>query len=76
MSNKRNLITILRIDPTICAGIGMCSRIATKTIVLDPWGFPLIPADALSDSQVKEAHKAVRACPKKALFIESREFGE
>ena len=76
MNRKKNLITILRINPTICDGIGMCSRIATKTIHLDPWGFPLIPIESLSASQVKEAHKAVRACPKKALFIENREFGD
>lgn len=76
MSKKKNVITILRIDPTICAGVGMCAHVASKTISLDPWGFPIIPPDSLPEAQVKEAHKAVRACPKKALFIESREFGE
>ncbi len=52
----------------------MCAHIATNTITLDPWGYPILPSDDLTENQVKEAHKAVRACPRRALFIETREF--
>jgi ferredoxin len=52
----------------------MCAHLAENTIELDPWGYPIIPNDVLTESQAKEAHKAVRGCPKKALFIEVREF--
>ena len=74
MKNRNPNLEVLRIDPTMCQGIAMCAHIATNTITLDPWGYPIIPADELTENQVREAHKAVRACPRRALFIETREF--
>jgi ferredoxin len=75
MKHKLPSQQVLRIDPTVCEGIAMCAHLAVNTIDLDPWGYPIIPKDALTESQIKEAHKAVRGCPRKALFIEVREFG-
>ena len=74
MRRRSPNLEVLRIDPTMCAGVAMCARVAPNTISVDPWGFAIIPTDVLTESQAKEAHKAVRACPKNALFVETREF--
>lgn len=74
MKRRSPNLEVLRIDPTMCAGVAMCARVAPNAITLDPWGFPILPPDVLTESMAKEGHKAVRACPKKALFIETREF--
>lgn len=64
----------LVVDPTKCDGVGICAIQAPDLIELDDWGFPLISGVALSDEQLlKQARKAVRACPKRALLIVERE---
>jgi len=58
----------LRIDPTKCTGIGMCSYVAPDLIDVDTWGFPLLPADLL-ESELGQARAAVAACPRSALAL-------
>lgn len=74
MKRRSPNLEVLRLDPTMCAGVAMCARVAPNAITLDPWGYPIIPIGALTENMAREAHKAVRACPKKAMFIEIREF--
>ena len=60
----------LRIDPVACEGVGVCAHLASNLIELDRWGYPVIPVDDLSRSEVAAAQRAVQGCPRKALWIE------
>ena len=62
----RDAPAVLRVDPIACDGIGMCAHVAADAIALDPWGFPVVPAEPVDGSQ---ARRAVRACPRRALRI-------
>ena len=60
----------LRIDPSLCDGVGICAHLAPDLVALDSWGYPIIDDHALSRKrQQRQANAAVAACPKKALFI-------
>jgi ferredoxin len=63
----------LKVDPTKCDGIGICALKAPDLITLDVWGFPIIDARDLTSAEVKQARKAVNACPKRALLIIEQE---
>ena len=60
----------LRIDPAACDGIGVCARLAETAVELDRWGFPILVDRPLSRGEESAAQRAVRACPRKALWIE------
>ena len=60
----------LRVDPVTCDGIGLCAHLAPRLIELDRWGYPVIAAGALTTREVGEARAAVRACPRRALWLE------
>jgi ferredoxin len=57
----------LRVDPVACDGIGMCARL-TAAVRLDEWGYPVV--GTLRPDQAAAAGRAVRACPRGALWIE------
>ena len=59
----------LRIDPVACEGIGLCAQLADRTITLDRWGYPIL-ANELDARDVEDARRAVRACPRRALWLE------
>lgn len=59
----------LRIDPVACEGVGLCAQVADRVIGLDRWGYPIIDAD-LDGRGLAAAERAVRACPRRALWIE------
>ena len=60
----------LRIDPSVCDGVGICAHLAPDLIALDSWGYPIIDDHVLvRKRQQCQANAAVSACPKKALFI-------
>lgn len=58
----------LRLDPTACAGHGLCADLLPERIQLDEWGFPIITGD-LPQSLAGHARRAVRACPTLALQL-------
>lgn len=60
----------LRIDPAACDGIGVCAHLATAVIELDRWGFPILADRDLSRTEGSAARRAVRACPRNALWID------
>lgn len=67
----------LVVDPTKCDGVGICAIKAPDLITLDDWGFPMIKPSDLIDSQLlKQAKRAVGACPKRALLIVTRNAEE
>jgi ferredoxin len=60
----------LRIDPVACEGVGLCAAMADRNITLDRWGYPIVDGE-LEAGAVKEARRAVRACPRRALWLEA-----
>ena len=63
----------LRIDPAACDGIGLCAHLASGIVELDRWGFPIVVGRGLAPREISGARQAVRACPRRALWLESRD---
>ena len=61
----------LRVDPVACDGIGLCAHLAAGVVELDRWGYPIVSSDPLRGGDVGEARSAVRACPRRALWLEA-----
>lgn len=61
----------LRVDPVACDGIALCAHLAPNAVELDRWGFPIVVGRDLAPDEVAAARRAVRACPRQALWIES-----
>jgi ferredoxin len=56
----------LVLDPTACAGHGLCADLFPEGVVLDDWGFPVL-GGPVRDEQLRHARRAVSACPALAL---------
>lgn len=61
---------LLRVDPIACEAVGLCAHLAGAVVDLDRWGYPIVPARALAPGEVPGARRAVRACPRRALWLE------
>lgn len=61
----------LRVDPVACDGIGLCAHLAPSVVELDRWGYPVVAGHDLGRGEAGEARAAVRACPRRALWIET-----
>ena len=59
---------VLRVNPTMCTGVGMCSFAAVGLIDVDSWGYPIMPA-RLDRTEMRAARSAVSACPRGALIL-------
>lgn len=57
----------LRVDPIACDGVGLCAHVAPDVVALDPWGYPVLPLGPPEHD--RQARRAVRACPKRALRL-------
>jgi len=53
MKNRNPNLEALRIDPTMCQVIAICTHIATNPITFDSRGYPIIPVDELTENQLK-----------------------
>ena len=60
----------LRVDPVACAGVGLCAQLADRSITLDRWGYPVLAAELEPGAATRQARRAVRACPRRALWLE------
>ncbi|GEN81123.1 ferredoxin [Actinotalea fermentans] len=73
----------LRVDMVACDGIGQCALVAPGLVELDRWGYPVVREDAGTDDDrsarraaaaarraAAAARRAVRACPRRALWLE------
>jgi ferredoxin len=63
---------ILRVNPIVCTGRGVCAELLPELISLDPWGYPIVPPAELGDELLDLARKAVAACPVLALTLQKR----
>lgn len=66
----------LQVDMVACDGIGQCALVAPTLVGLDRWGYPVLRTDTdgpgddrRSDADDAAARRAVRACPRRALWV-------
>ncbi len=59
----------LTVDPIACTAHGLCAELLPGTVVLDDWGYPLLPQEALTADVLPYARRAVTACPTLALRL-------
>jgi ferredoxin len=71
MKRSDDVALRLRVDPVACEGIGLCAHLAPSVVDLDRWGYPVVPSGDLTDRETGAARNAVRACPRRALWLEA-----
>jgi len=59
----------LRVDPTACAGHGLCAELAPELVGLDEWGYPIMPDRPVPRPLERTARRAVTDCPALALAL-------
>ena len=64
--------TKLTVNPIACTGHGMCAELLPELISPDEWGYPLISGQPVPLSLLKQAKRAVTACPALALRLVSQ----
>ena len=62
-------MTRARVDIVACDGVGICAHLAPDVVRVDTWGFPILADGSLTSAQQRQALAAVRACPRRALFL-------
>ena len=62
----------LRLDPIACRAHCLCAEALPEAIVLDEWGYPILPTGPLPAEWVRRAKSAAAACPVLALRVETR----
>lgn len=61
---------ILRLNPILCDGSGLCSELIPERVELDSWGFPMVGDAPIGPGLMPHAKRAVALCPKLALRLE------
>jgi ferredoxin len=59
----------LRVDPTACAGHGLCAELAPELVTLDEWGYPIVTDRPVPRALDRTARRAVANCPALALAL-------
>jgi ferredoxin len=59
----------LWVDPIACRAHGLCADELPEAIVLDEWGYPILPTGPLPRHLIGRAKAAVAACPILALRL-------
>jgi ferredoxin len=59
----------LLVDWPACRARGLCSEMLPEVVQLDEWGYPVVTGP-VSQSQLRDARSAIRACPQLALRLE------
>ncbi len=59
----------LVVDPISCEAVGLCAHNAPELISLDRWGYPIASSEPLNGHPLREAKRAVRGCPRRALGL-------
>ena len=63
----------LKIDWIACNGYGVCEAAAPALIVLDDWGYPILPDGVVPRELQGQAKKAINDCPMVALAWENKD---
>jgi ferredoxin len=59
------------VDRIRCDAHGVCAELLPERIRLDDWGYPIIDPTPIGHDLVPVASRAVRACPRLALRLET-----
>ena len=60
----------LHLDPIKCTGHGLCAELLPELIELDEWGYPIISERQVAPQELRDARRAVTACPTLALRLQ------
>jgi len=60
----------LRLNPIKCTGHGLCAELLPELIELDEWGYPIISGLEVAPEAIRDARRAVTACPTLALRLQ------
>lgn len=60
----------LRLNPIKCTGHGLCAELLPELIELDEWGYPIISGREVAPEAIRDARRAVTACPTLALRLQ------
>jgi len=60
----------LQVDPIKCTGHGLCAELLPELIELDEWGYPIVDRGAIAPEAMRDARRAVTACPTLALRLQ------
>ncbi len=63
----------LRVDPVACDAFGYCAELLPEMVGLDEWGYPVLADGVVPPPLLDLARRAVRDCPRRALFLEAAE---
>jgi ferredoxin len=66
---------VIRVNPILCDGHGLCAELLPERIALDEWGYPIVDATPVPPSLEAHARRAVETCPVLALQLERRRAG-
>ena len=58
------------VDPIGCVGHRLCADLLPERITLDDWGFPIVDTKPIPQAMLRDARRAVDACPTLALRLE------
>jgi ferredoxin len=61
---------VLRVNPILCDGHGLCAELLPEAIELDEWGYPIVDPAPVPRALEEHARRAVAACPVLALRLE------
>jgi ferredoxin len=57
------------VDPTLCAGHGVCAHHLPERITLDDWNYPIVDPSPIPPDLLRHARRAVADCPALALSL-------
>ncbi|MGA2036013.1 MAG: ferredoxin [Acidimicrobiales bacterium] len=60
----------LRVNPIACDAFGYCAELLPEIVGVDEWGYPVLDDGPVPPHLVDLAQRAVRDCPRRALFFE------
>jgi len=60
----------LRVNPIACDAFGYCAELVPEIIDRDEWGYPILAEGPVPPRLFELAKRAVRECPRRALFLE------
>jgi len=60
----------LRVNPVACDAFGYCAELAPELVTLDEWGYPVIADHPIPPQLFDVVQRAVRECPRQALFVQ------
>ena len=60
----------LNLDPIRCTSHGLCAELLPDFIERDEWGYPIVAGRDVGPGAIRDARRAVSACPTLALRLQ------